>query len=80
MSIEEMIEAAQAHRRAMGRLARIVGRRLECSKRKSSVCQCGCKTPLPQRNEPGQPLRYLNKHHRFRAGNVRKWRAQHGRA
>lgn len=68
-----MKEALRDNRKAMGRILRILGRRIEASKRKSRVCQCGCGTLLPARNEPGQRLRYVDKHHRYRAGNVRAW-------
>lgn len=62
------------------KLARAAGRRLEASKRRSVWCGCGCGERLPERREPGQPLRYVNPKHRYHAGNVRAWARKQGKS
>lgn len=80
MSLEEMGADLAQMRRKLGVLARTIGRRLEAAKRRSVWCRCGCGERLPERREPGQPLRYLNASHRYRAGNVRAWKRKKGKS
>lgn len=80
MSLEEMRAELVVMRRKLGALARLVGRRLEASTRRSVWCRCGCGERLPKRREPGHPLRYANAAHRYRAGNVRAWARKKGKS
>lgn len=80
MSPEEIAAEFADMQRRLGRVARTIGRRLEASKRRSVWCCCGCGERLPERREPGQPLRYVNAAHRYHAGNVRAWARKKGKS